>query len=55
MASKGADYVMEEGNYGDKATGLFGWANNNPSSKSVIRESLAILITSQENWKLHFC
>jgi hypothetical protein len=35
MNPKGKQYVMEEGNYGDKASGLFGWANNNPSSKSV--------------------
>jgi hypothetical protein len=30
------EFVMPEGNYGDKAQGLFGWANNNPSSKNAI-------------------
>jgi hypothetical protein len=31
--------VMAEGNYGEKATGLFGWANNNPSSKNAIYDT----------------
>lgn len=30
------EFVMPEGNYGAKAQGLFGWANNNPSSKNAI-------------------
>ena len=30
---------MPEGNFGDKATGLFGWANNNPSSKNAIYDT----------------
>ena len=30
------EFVMPEGNYGEKAQGLFGWANNNPSSKNAI-------------------
>ena len=30
---------MPAGNFGDKATGLFGWANNNPSSKNAIYDT----------------
>lgn len=35
IKGSGGKYKMEEGNYGDEAQGLFGWANNNPSSKNA--------------------
>jgi pimeloyl-ACP methyl ester carboxylesterase len=39
QAGEGKQYVMDEGNYGDNAQGLFGWANNNPSSKNAIYDT----------------
>ncbi len=33
------DFVMKDGNFGANAKGLFGWANNNPSSKSAIYDT----------------
>mmetsp|Transcript_30960 Transcript_30960/g.72388 ORF Transcript_30960/g.72388 Transcript_30960/m.72388 type:complete len:444 (+) Transcript_30960:3-1334(+) len=39
MQKEGSQYVMPEGNYGAEAGGLFGWANNNPSSKSAVYDT----------------
>lgn len=39
MEAREDDFVMQEGNYGDNAQGLFGWANNNPSSKNAIYDT----------------
>jgi len=33
------EFVIEGGNYGDQAEGIFGWANNNPSSKSAFYDT----------------
>jgi len=33
------DFVMKDGNFGDNAKGIFGWANNNPSSKNAVYDT----------------
>ena len=39
LARASEDFVIEGGNYGDNAEGLFGWANNNPSSKNAFYDT----------------
>jgi len=39
MQKASEEFVMTEGNFGAEASGLFGWANNNPSSKNAFYDT----------------
>lgn len=39
MEKADEEFVMTDGNFGANAEGLFGWANNNPSSKNAIYDT----------------